>query len=528
MDEQLGSADIQSIFRPVPKQYLMENYFCPRLDSARRHRGHRRTGRDSLGSNSSVPGMVEDHGSDVSLEDDYQYHATGTELWDPFRQARARSEASRRLPYPALIASPAGVQLNALSHTPAMERKIQQTTGGARNSEEDEPTRSVSPLPASAPRCQRPRTPRAPSRASYSIFPPVDPERRPPALAPPLRMRDSSLIPLQHASQSLINLQRSNVGTKINHTAHISSSSAVSLTTNPHKTVPHSAKSSFSTTTTVTNNGASTPLSPIRPYPTYAGRETPSDPKPLPDPPAQWRTTRRRPSLTSLRKLSLSKISTQSSPALASLAQAQAEAALAELPPPPIPESRYQNINHFHQSSWSSLSQPPYPQPTRPLPPLPGFVPGHHPQISVFEEDDDTDGSFSDRFKRRFRRGPPAASSGAAQRAGKTEGSHLRSVSDGRSIAGSNPPASSSPRGHRGRAKSDEIVGPTRAGGVREAVLKEEEGEGVGGAEKEGGGPKTKQKSRSTRPWISRQSSEMFGRFMGRWNAATSASASSS
>ncbi|KAK3336643.1 hypothetical protein B0T19DRAFT_437384 [Cercophora scortea] len=50
--------------------------------------------RESLGSDCSVPGMVDDHGSDVSTEDDYQYHAVGTEVWDLFWHAQLQNETT--------------------------------------------------------------------------------------------------------------------------------------------------------------------------------------------------------------------------------------------------------------------------------------------------------------------------------------------------------------------------------------------------------------------------------------------------
>src|SRR3954470_13102210 len=90
-------ANLQTICQLEPKHYMVPNYAHPPS-----HELHQRpppqdeqvVGRDSLGSD-CVPGMVEDHGSDISADDDeYQ----GTELWDSFWQSQVKCKASRTSP----------------------------------------------------------------------------------------------------------------------------------------------------------------------------------------------------------------------------------------------------------------------------------------------------------------------------------------------------------------------------------------------------------------------------------------------
>lgn len=88
------------------------------------------TGRSSISSQASVPGMVEDQESDVSIDGDDRssYHISGAELWDsfwedPFWEANAeeasreqadggitRTVISRNASYPALLLSPEETQ----------------------------------------------------------------------------------------------------------------------------------------------------------------------------------------------------------------------------------------------------------------------------------------------------------------------------------------------------------------------------------------------------------------------------------
>ncbi|KAI9163193.1 hypothetical protein HJFPF1_04792 [Paramyrothecium foliicola] len=96
----------------VSKYYPVANYSYPR---SRRHGQYGSRGsidRASFGSADSAPGLVEDRtDSETSTEDDYQYHAHATELWDTFWHSGAerKQEApviNPKRQYPALIPSP--------------------------------------------------------------------------------------------------------------------------------------------------------------------------------------------------------------------------------------------------------------------------------------------------------------------------------------------------------------------------------------------------------------------------------------
>lgn len=96
----------------VSKYYPVANYSYPRNEAL----VHEIVGtvpkdRSSLGSEGSAPGLIDDRtDSEVSLDDDYQYHAHAAEIWDSFWQpGQEKFEKPRihpRKQYPALIPSP--------------------------------------------------------------------------------------------------------------------------------------------------------------------------------------------------------------------------------------------------------------------------------------------------------------------------------------------------------------------------------------------------------------------------------------
>ena len=154
----------------MSKYYPVANYSYPRKDStSSSYRAGSPTNRSSLGSDGSAPGLIDDRtdDSEVSLDDDYQYHSHTTELWDSFWQHEAgagkRPEpvASPKKLYPALIPSP------------QRRRKHQQTKDGR--------PRPAWPLPehAAQGRMRKPA-------ATYSPFPKtVTLPPRTTSLAPP-------------------------------------------------------------------------------------------------------------------------------------------------------------------------------------------------------------------------------------------------------------------------------------------------------------------------------------------------------
>ncbi|KAH7019103.1 hypothetical protein EDB80DRAFT_746102 [Ilyonectria destructans] len=165
----------------VSKYYPVANYSYPQPDR-RSHNGHSQSrgsnasSRASLGSDGSVPGLIDDRtDSEVSLDDDYQYHTHATELWDSFWKpgAEAKSpelELQPRKQYPALIPSPQQRKRLGLE-----ERRI-----------------PAWPLPEGP----RPRSRKA--AATYSPFPRLI----------PLPPRTSSLVPSWQCSRSKQTPQR--------------------------------------------------------------------------------------------------------------------------------------------------------------------------------------------------------------------------------------------------------------------------------------------------------------------------------
>ncbi|KAK7414014.1 hypothetical protein QQX98_007125 [Neonectria punicea] len=105
----------------VSKYYPVANYSYP---DRRSHNGpstpstdRSSTDRTSLGSEGSAPGLVDDQAdSEVSAEDDYQYHTEASELWDTFwkpapeikeiKETKEDELERLRKSYPALIPSP--------------------------------------------------------------------------------------------------------------------------------------------------------------------------------------------------------------------------------------------------------------------------------------------------------------------------------------------------------------------------------------------------------------------------------------
>lgn len=102
MDRSSKLADLKL----VSKYYPVTNYSYPQSQYGRSRFSNDRA---SLGSDSSAPGLIDDRtDSEVSFDDDYQYHAHATELWDSFWQPSkpGHVQPQPRKQYPALIPSP--------------------------------------------------------------------------------------------------------------------------------------------------------------------------------------------------------------------------------------------------------------------------------------------------------------------------------------------------------------------------------------------------------------------------------------
>lgn len=90
----------------VSKYYPVANYSYPRKDVSRS--GSPTTQRSSLGSEGSAPGLVDDD-SEISIDDDYQYHSHTSEIWDSFWQpldVKREEEPHPKKQYPALLPAP--------------------------------------------------------------------------------------------------------------------------------------------------------------------------------------------------------------------------------------------------------------------------------------------------------------------------------------------------------------------------------------------------------------------------------------
>ncbi|KEY65244.1 hypothetical protein S7711_08781 [Stachybotrys chartarum IBT 7711] len=90
----------------VSKYYPVANYSYPRNPS------FSRSNRSSFGSSGSAPGLIDDRtDSEASADDEYQYHAHATELWDSFWQSETDDKKPEQVTdprkhYPALVPSP--------------------------------------------------------------------------------------------------------------------------------------------------------------------------------------------------------------------------------------------------------------------------------------------------------------------------------------------------------------------------------------------------------------------------------------
>lgn len=381
---------------PLHSPFRAPKYPCPRSSSdSRRPISDHEDRRGSAGSDCSMPGMVEDHGSDISTEDDYQYHATDTELWDSFWQTRADEAARERVQYPALLDTyrprhqlPVAMVNQELQHMPrdqAGSQSIQQGLSWPL------------PQPNSSVKQHEKTTP----RASYSLFPsktdipPVQAlgfPRRPSVTEQP-GDRDSQ------SSGSSSNTRRPSVDAVLNNPA------------DPAQVASYMRRPLPATPKPATPRGTVSGISPL-------------DMKPLPKTPDQEQDSPPRSSMTRRRKGSISKTPTRSSPSLS---------------------VQHQTIIPLDKELRSYRSQALRVPSTLPEePPSP-------PQISVFELDD-TPG-----LARRFVRGLVPRSPRWDRNGSKETAGHQRSASHSPSTPTSTRSKAAWPR--RERAGTTGAVG---------------------------------------------------------------------
>lgn len=204
----------------VRKYYpIVSNYSYPRIAEATP-----RNERASVGSDCSVPGMVDDHESEYSTEEDeFPYHSIGDGIWDSFWKANSDSaEANSRLgvvynkdSYPALVASPVargrrngfiGERVQVAEQQP-LERS--QEAEPRHEITSTWPLPSLTQVPATTQPCAPPR-PRA-SKGTYTLFPQPAPTPRLPVTLTPQRPvavppRNSSMSKVSRHNHSTLSL----------------------------------------------------------------------------------------------------------------------------------------------------------------------------------------------------------------------------------------------------------------------------------------------------------------------------------
>ncbi|KAK4157022.1 hypothetical protein C8A00DRAFT_40605 [Chaetomidium leptoderma] len=361
--------------QPLLKQPVA-NFSYPRTDFIHLYRKELPGIRDSHGSESSPPPMVEDHGSDLSTEDDCQYRVTGADLWNSWH---AREKEGKKPDYPALINSTPRVHE---TQSPMARENPQATRGPlSSGSQNRQVTR---PMVVSCPE-QRPHPPRPPPKGCYSLFPPPDVSHQR-SLAPlqiPSVPRQPGLEPSPLSLNFPPTPSSRNIFTDAKGNAVVMFRPSSSRATTPGSVHGGSiaASSSDSIPLLLRSPG---PTPPDSPSGTSSSSEAPNNPSIKP-------VKSRSPSHTNLRNFSLSKMTTQSSPSLANLAKTHHQQQ-PQPPTPKTPKTRPQPTTPTTPTSTTALYD-------RPLPPLPTQMqqqqqpkpPSPPPHISVFETDTDDD-----------------------------------------------------------------------------------------------------------------------------------------
>ncbi|KAL2167011.1 hypothetical protein VTG60DRAFT_1878 [Thermothelomyces hinnuleus] len=343
------------------------NFSYPRSDFVHYYPKQHSTARNSQGSDSSPPQLVEDHGSDFSVEDDPQFRTLEANPWNSWH---ARVEQRVKSNHPALIDSAGSREVTARGPTLARGDSSPTTPRSPvdSGSQTDEAARRV------ATSCQEQvlHPPRTPPKACYSLFPSTDrsPKRSPARLRTCLdgQPPGSETSPLYYDFPSPPRSRAAITSGKNNATATLRPGSSRATTPCSRHADSSAASSSDSIPLLLRSPGPTPPRSPS----TRSSSESPNC--------SSFEVRNYSPPHNNLRNFSLSEISAQSSPSLPSLAKTQ---------------SQNHPLNH------STNSRPPVPAGIyydRPLPPLPTERSCSPPHISVFETDsDDEEGREDDR-----------------------------------------------------------------------------------------------------------------------------------
>ncbi|KAK5662916.1 hypothetical protein OQA88_6328 [Cercophora sp. LCS_1] len=441
MDDHTPFPDFVSFSHP---SYLPPATYTFLPSDPARPQSREELGRDSVGSDSPVPVLVEDHGSDVSTEDDYQH--PGTELWDTFWQYRMSNQVAGGPRYPALLNSPATQSKATQSRCAVMDSENRPQ---AIRTKEDQQTQSrpVAAAASATPKARRTQSPKLlRPRASLSLFPPLSASDPPPGFPLVLNPRSRAASPLQPSSASSLNTSRPTSDGRTTPGSMTSTTSSQHSQTTMSQAVRPSTRSTIRTVIP-TSSSPPTPFSALQ---EHTSSRPPSHLKPLPKIPPEARATSRRPSLANLRKLSLSRIGTASSPSLAHLANSQSTSQGQQhraRPSVDIPRPR-------HPLRESNLPPPPQ----RPLPPLP--TPPPNVSVFDFDSDDDTPRGFARRLVHDM------VQKAHVHRKEK----YQRSVTDGRTSSSSSSGGDSARAAETGPGA--ETVGPVRGEGGGEARVR--------------------------------------------------------
>ncbi|KAI1453058.1 hypothetical protein F4805DRAFT_397616 [Annulohypoxylon moriforme] len=209
------SADVDVISsRPPRKSSLNNNFSYPRPDSQlRRHESSDSC--SSLASNGSMPGMTDSSDSETSFDEDSNYNATASELWDSFWPDSAVAYGEQ---YPVLLR--ASQTPNYFTKT-FPERDLHEADDTITISRLKQGSREIpnSPCDTVTPQNSSPRPATRNGQPTYSVYPKLEPVRIARAPLPP---RTSSLNttslspPRRHAPKS----NRSNLYLKSSKSSH--------------------------------------------------------------------------------------------------------------------------------------------------------------------------------------------------------------------------------------------------------------------------------------------------------------------
>ncbi|KAL2180993.1 uncharacterized protein P884DRAFT_274837 [Thermothelomyces heterothallicus CBS 202.75] len=349
----------------ISRQHIT-NFSYPRSDFVHYYPKKHLTARNSQGSDSSPPQLVEDHGSDFSVEDDPQFRTLEANSWDSWH---ARGEQRVKSNHPALIDSAGSREVTARGPTLARGESSPTTRSPVDSgSQTDEATRLV----ATSCQDQVLQSPRTPQKACYSLFPSTDPspKRSPARLQTCLDGQPPGLetSPLYYDFPSPPRSRAAITSGKNNATVTPTPGSSRATTSCSRHAGSSAASSLDSIPLLLRSPGPTPPGSPS----TRSSSESPNF--------SSFEVRNYSPPRNNHRNISLSEISGQSSPPLPNLANTQRQ---------------NQPRNHFTNSRPLVRAGIYY---DRPLPPLPTERSSSPPHISVFETDsDDEDGGEDDR-----------------------------------------------------------------------------------------------------------------------------------